>query len=90
MQIGIKQKRGAAIKKIEEKVLGALTEEGVRKEQAALAAAEVKVPEEVAPGTWEEEEVVVEDGLVDESEVHVTPVPWKPILEVFWDISILN
>ena len=81
MQIGIKQERGAAIKKIEEKVLGALTEEGVRKEQAALAAAEVKVPEEVVPGTWEEE-VLVEDGLVDGSEVHVTPVPRKPVMEV--------
>ncbi|KAG0595170.1 hypothetical protein M758_UG145500 [Ceratodon purpureus] len=82
MQIGIKQERGVAIKKIEEKVLVALTEEGVRKEQAALAAAaQIKVPEEVAPGMWEEEEVLVEDGLVDESEVHVTPVPRKPVME---------
>lgn len=88
MQIGIKQERGAAIKKIEEKVLGALTEEGVRKEQAALAAAEVKVPEEVVPGTWEEE-VLVEDGLVD-SEVHVTPVPRKPVMEVCWDINLFS
>jgi hypothetical protein len=89
MQIGIKQARGAAIKKIEEKVLGALTEEGVRKEQAALAAAEVKVPEEVVPGTWEEE-VLVEDGLVDGSEVHVTPVPQKPVMEVCWDINLFS
>ena len=87
MQIGIKQERGAAMKKIEEKVLGALTEEGVRKEQAALAAALAKVPEEVAPGTWEEE---VEDGLVDESEVHVTPVPRKPVMEVCWNINLLG
>lgn len=83
MQIGIKQKRGAAIKEIEETVLSALTVEGVRKEQAALAAAaQAKVPEEVLPGTWEDEEVLVEDGLVDESEVHVTPVPRKPVVEV--------
>lgn len=87
MQIGIKQERGAAIKKIEEKVLGALTEEGVRKEQAALAAAEVKVPEELVPGTWEEE-VLVEDGLVDGSEVHVTPVPRKPVMELFDPIDV--
>lgn len=85
LQIGIKQKRGAAIKEIEETVLSALTVAGVRKEQAALAAAQPKVPEEVAPGTWEDEEVVVEDGLVDESEVHVTPVPRKLVMEVCWD-----
>lgn len=88
LQIGIKQKRGAAIKEIEETVLSALTVAGVRKEQAALAAAQPKVPEEVAPGTWEDEEVVVEDGLVDESEVHVTPVPRKLVMELFDPIDV--
>lgn len=90
MQIGIKQKRGAAIKEIEDTVLSALTVEGVRKEQAALAAAaQAKVPEEVLPGTWEDEEVLVEDGLVDESEVHVTPVPRKPVVEVCQGLTLL-
>ncbi|KAG0575011.1 hypothetical protein KC19_VG310800 [Ceratodon purpureus] len=89
MQIGIKQERGAAMKKIEERVLVALTGEGVRKEQAAIAAAaQNKVSEEVAPGTWEDEEVFVADGLVDESEVHVTSVPRKPVTELFDPIDV--
>lgn len=88
MQIGVKQKRAAAIKEIEEKLLGALTEEGVRNQQAILAAAKATVPEEVEVGTWEEEEDLVEDGLVDESEIHVTPVPRKPVMEVFYHFGL--
>jgi len=89
LQIGIKQKRGAAIKEIEETVLSALTVEGVRREQAALSAAvQAKVPEELAPGTWEEEEDLLEDGLV-ESEVHVTAAPRKPVVEVCLDLTLL-
>lgn len=84
LQIGIKQKRGAAIKEIEETVLSALTVEGVSsKEQVGFPD---QVPEEVLPGTWEDEEELEEDGLVDESEVHVTPVvPRKPVVEVCQD-----
>ena len=81
LQIGVKQLRGAAIKVIEEKVLGALTEEGVRK-ALALQAAELQVPQEAQVGTWEDEEMIEEDGLVDEGDVHVTPVSKKPIIQV--------
>lgn len=87
LQIGVKQKRAAAIKEIEEKLLGALTEEGVRKQQAVVAAAEANVPEEVQVGTWEEEEDLVEDGLVDESDIHVTSVPRKLVMEVCSDFG---
>lgn len=81
LQIGVKQIRGAAIKVIEEKVLGALTEEGVRK-ALTLQAAELQVPQEAQVGTWEDEEMIEEDGLVDEGDVHVTPVSKKPITQV--------
>lgn len=36
-------------------------------------------------GIWEDEEVVVEDGLVDESEVYVIFVFRKLVMEVCWD-----
>lgn len=80
LQISIKHTRGAAIRIIEEKVLGALTEEGVRKEQIAIEQA--KQLQEAQVGTWEDEELVEDDGLVDEGDVHVSPVPRKPITEV--------
>jgi hypothetical protein len=82
LQINGKQLRGAAIRRLEDRVLGALTEEGICKELAAMPK---EVPQEAQVSSWEEEELIVDEGLVDEGDVHVTPVPKKPITEVAVD-----
>ncbi|CAK9275031.1 unnamed protein product, partial [Sphagnum jensenii] len=85
LQINGKQLRGAAIRRLEDRVLGALTEEGICKELAAMPK---EVPQEAQVSSWEEEELIVDEGLVDEGDVHVTPVPKKPILELFDPVHV--
>ncbi|GJP53314.1 hypothetical protein CLOM_g12467 [Closterium sp. NIES-68] len=65
LRIEAKKQRGAAMKAVEERVLGALTEEG----QAALRKAATEEDEEAELA--EEEGIVVPPGDVDEGEVHV-------------------
>jgi polyribonucleotide nucleotidyltransferase len=85
LQINGKQLRGAAIRRLEDRVLGALTEEGICKELAAMPK---EVPQEAQVSSWEEEELIVDEGLVDEGDVHVTPVPKKPITELFDPVHV--
>ena len=76
LQIKNKIPRRKALSALEENVLTILTEKGYISKDEALGATEM-VPD-LFEDEDEDEEVVV-DGEVDEGDVHIKPVSWKPI-----------
>lgn len=76
LQIRSKIPRRKALSALEDKVLTILTEQGyVFKDESSGAAegiADVYEDED-------EDEVVVPDGEVDEGDVHIKPIPRKPV-----------
>ncbi|KAK1270565.1 hypothetical protein QJS04_geneDACA012996 [Acorus gramineus] len=85
LQIRNKIPRRKALSTLEDKVLNILTEKGyVIKDEAPL------VPEAINDvcEDEDEDEVVVEDGEVDEGDVHIKPVTRKPILLLFSEVDV--
>lgn len=88
LQTKTKRLRGQAIAVLEEKLMKLLTEEGVTREEPAAVKEDLVPIEEVV---WDEEqdgELIVEDGEVDEGDIHVKPVFKKPVTEVLSNLSL--
>ncbi|BFI33697.1 polyribonucleotide nucleotidyltransferase [Marchantia polymorpha subsp. ruderalis] len=88
LQTKTKRLRGQAIAVLEEKLMKLLTEEGVTREEPAAVKEDLVPIEEVV---WDEEqdgELIVEDGEVDEGDIHVKPVFKKPVTELFEPIDV--
>lgn len=75
LQIKNKIPRRKALSFLEDKVLSVLTEKGYIGKAGAIGSTEM-TPEFVED---EEDEEIVVDGEVDEGDVHIKPVPRKPI-----------
>ena len=76
LQIKSKIARRKAITSLEEKVLTILTEKGYVIDEAAFGTTEAQ-PELVEDE--DEDEEVVPEGEVDQGDVHIRPIPRKPI-----------
>ncbi|XP_020095675.1 probable polyribonucleotide nucleotidyltransferase 1, chloroplastic isoform X1 [Ananas comosus] len=85
LQIRSKIPRRKALSALEDKVLTILTEQGyVFKDESSGAAegiADVYEDED-------EDEVVVPDGEVDEGDVHIKPIPRKPVPLLFSEVDV--
>ncbi|KAK1311125.1 hypothetical protein QJS10_CPA08g00101 [Acorus calamus] len=85
LQIRNKIPRRKALSTLEDKVLNILTEKGyVIKDEAPL------VPEAIIDvcEDEDEDEVIVEDGEVDEGDVHIKPITRKPIPLLFSEVDV--
>ncbi|KAF3789475.1 putative polyribonucleotide nucleotidyltransferase 1 [Nymphaea thermarum] len=85
LQIKSKIPRSKALAALEEKILSVLAEEGF------IAKDENYAPAELVPEVYEDEDeddVIVEDGEVDEGDVHIRPVTRKPVALKFSEVDV--
>ncbi|KAL3819597.1 hypothetical protein ACJIZ3_005502 [Penstemon smallii] len=85
LQIKKKIPRRKALSSLEERVLSILTEKGF------TSKSEYAVTNETVPDLLEDEdedEEIVVDGEVDEGDVHIKPVPKKPIPMLFSEVDV--
>ncbi|KAI9186074.1 hypothetical protein LWI28_013516 [Acer negundo] len=85
LQIRNKIPRRKALSSLEEKVLTILTEKGYVSKDETLGTAEI-IPD-LFEDEDEDDEVVV-DGEVDEGDVHIRPIPWKPTPLLFSEVDV--
>ncbi|KAK2638338.1 hypothetical protein Ddye_026133 [Dipteronia dyeriana] len=85
LQIRNKIPRRKALSSLEEKVLTILTEKGYVSKDETLGTAET-IPD-LFEDEDEDDEVVV-DGEVDEGDVHIRPIPWKPTPLLFSEVDV--
>ncbi|KAL2464293.1 Polyribonucleotide nucleotidyltransferase 1 [Forsythia ovata] len=85
LQIKNKIPRRKALSSLEAKVLSILTEKGFVSQMEAVAPTETVT--DLVEDEEEDEEVVV-DGEVDEGDVHIKPVPRKPIPLLFSEVDV--
>ncbi|KAK1583773.1 hypothetical protein Q3G72_026794 [Acer saccharum] len=85
LQIRNKIPRRKALSSLEEKVLTILTEKGYVGKDETLGTAET-IPD-LFEDEDEDDEVVV-DGEVDEGDVHIRPIPWKPTPLLFSEVDV--
>lgn len=78
LQIRSKIPRRKALSALEDKVLTILTEQGYVFKDESLGAAE-GIADVYEDEDEDEDEVVVPDGEVDEGDVHIKPIPRKPV-----------
>ncbi|KAF5184633.1 Polyribonucleotide nucleotidyltransferase, partial [Thalictrum thalictroides] len=85
LQIRNKIPRRKALSVLEEKVITILTEKGY------VSKDEISVASEIVPEVFEDEdedEVVIEDGEVDEGDVHIKPVLRKAVPLLFSEVDV--
>ncbi|KAM7279265.1 hypothetical protein ACFE04_006399 [Oxalis oulophora] len=85
LQIRNKIPRRKAITALEKRVLTILTENGYVSPDQNLATPEITP--DLLEGEEEDEEVVV-DGEVDEGDVHIKPISWKPTPLLFSEVDV--
>ncbi|KAL0717728.1 hypothetical protein Bca4012_067050 [Brassica carinata] len=85
LQIKSKIPRRKAISSLEEKVLTILTEKGYVIDEAAFGTTEAQ-PELLEDE--DEDEEVVPEGEVDQGDVHIRPIPRKPIPLLFSEVDV--
>ncbi|KAH0890867.1 hypothetical protein HID58_053296 [Brassica napus] len=85
LQIKSKIARRKAITSLEEKVLTILTEKGYVIDEAAFGTTEAQ-PELLEDE--DEDEEVVPEGEVDQGDVHIRPIPRKPIPLLFSEVDV--
>ncbi|CAF2126157.1 unnamed protein product [Brassica napus] len=85
LQIKSKIARRKAITSLEEKVLTILTEKGYVVDEAAFGTTEAQ-PELLEDE--DEDEEVVPEGEVDQGDVHIRPIPRKPIPLLFSEVDV--
>ncbi|XP_078430866.1 putative polyribonucleotide nucleotidyltransferase 1, chloroplastic [Wolffia australiana] len=83
LQIKNKIPRRKAISAVEDKVLTILTEDGYIEKDGAITNVTGFVEDED-----EDEDEVIVDGLVDEGDVHIKPIPRKSIPKLFSEVDV--
>ncbi|KAL2631818.1 hypothetical protein R1flu_016504 [Riccia fluitans] len=83
LQIKTKRLRGQAIGVLEEKLMKLLTEEGVVREELSAVKEDIQAIEDTVWDEEEDDELIIEDGEVDEGDIHVKPVFKMPVTDLF-------
>ncbi|KAL3689743.1 hypothetical protein R1sor_016052 [Riccia sorocarpa] len=88
LQIKTKRHRAQAIGVLEEKLMRVLTEEGVVREETPVVKEDLQAIEDIVWDEEQEDELIIEDGEVDEGDIHVKPVFKMPVTELFQPIDV--